>query len=103
MNSLLQMGGFFFLLAMLYLFLLRPAMNQEKELQKQRLTIQGTLQKGDQVLTSGGIYGTVVSVPEEKDEVILRIDDQVKIRVTRSGIIRNFTKEGSSATSAKPG
>lgn len=96
------MGGFLFLFAMLYFFLIRPALNQEKELQKQRLLIQGSLQKNDQVLTSGGIYGSVVSVSEEKDEVLLRVDDQAKIRVTRSGIIRNFTKEGSAANSAKP-
>ncbi|GEM_PF-5299372 len=100
---MLQMGGFVFLFVMVYLFWWQPAMKQEKELQNQRLLLQGTLQKGDQILTSGGIYGTVVSVPEEKDEVILRIEDQVKIRVTRSGVVRNFTKEGSSATSAKPG
>lgn len=99
----MEMGGFLFLFAMLYLFLLRPAMNQEKEVQKQRQTIQNNLQKNDQILTSGGIYGTVVALAEGRDEVTIRVDDQVKIKVTKSGIIRNFTREASTETPAKTG
>jgi preprotein translocase subunit YajC len=43
-----------------------------------------SLQKGDQVITSGGIYGTIHSV--EADVVYLRIGENVKIKVARSAV-----------------
>jgi preprotein translocase subunit YajC len=42
------------------------------------------LKTGDKVLTSGGIYGTIVGL--EGEAVQLRIADQVKVKVARSAI-----------------
>ena len=42
------------------------------------------VKKGDTVLTSGGIYGTIQAV--EPDVVFLRIADNVKIKVARSAV-----------------
>jgi len=99
MSFIWQTGGFVLLFGMLYLLFLRPAMKQEKE----RSNLQNSLQKNDRILTSGGIYGTVVSVSDTADELVLRVDDQVKIRVTRAGVVRNFTREEASQTPVKPG
>jgi preprotein translocase subunit YajC len=99
MSFIWQTGGMVLMFGVLYLLFLRPAMNQEKE----RATLQNSLQKNDKVLTSGGIYGTVVSIVENADELLLRVDDQVKIRVTRSGVVRNFTREEAAKTPATPG
>ena len=43
-----------------------------------------TLKKGDKVLTSGGIYGTVQGV--EAEVVYLKIAENVKVKVARSAI-----------------
>jgi preprotein translocase subunit YajC len=43
-----------------------------------------SLKKGDQVVTTGGIYGTVQGV--EADVVYLRIAENVKIKVARSAV-----------------
>ena len=45
---------------------------------KQRKKTQGSLKKGDRVVTSGGIYGTVQGV--EADVVYLKIAENVKVR-----------------------
>ena len=45
----------------------------------------GALKKGDNVVTSGGIYGTIVGFKNDTI-VVLKIDDQTKIRVQRSAV-----------------
>ena len=42
------------------------------------------LKKGDRVITTGGIYGVVQSV--EADAVILKIAENVKVKVARSAV-----------------
>jgi preprotein translocase subunit YajC len=71
-----------------YLLILRPQQKQEK----QRKAMMDALKKNDRVLTSAGIYGTVVSVDPDQDKVVVRIDDDRGVRVvfTRASIIRIF-------------
>ena len=63
-----------------------PQQQQEK---KRRAMIDG-LKKNDKVLTTGGIYGTVISVDAENDKVVLRVDDErgVKLAFTRASVAR---------------
>ena len=51
-----------------------------------------TLKKGDRVVTSGGIYGTIQGV--EPEVVYLKIAENVKVKVTRSAITGVLTSEG---------
>ena len=52
-----------------------------------------SLKKNDDVVTSGGIYGTVANV--QNDIVTLRIDDNTKIKVQKSAISKlKAKKEG---------
>ncbi len=44
----------------------------------------GALKNGDKVITSGGLFGTIVGL--EGDAIQLRISDQVKVKVLRSAI-----------------
>jgi preprotein translocase subunit YajC len=50
------------------------------------------LRKNDKVLTSAGIYGTVVSVDDKEDRVMVRIDDDrgVKVAFSKASIVRVF-------------
>jgi len=52
--------------------------------QKKHQEMLAKLAKGDRVVTSGGIYGTVVSV--DGDVVTLRVADNVKLQVARAAI-----------------
>lgn len=63
-----------------YLFLIRPQQKKQKE--HQGLISQ--LKKNDEVITAGGIHGTVVNVKE--DTVVLKVDDNVKIEFQKSTI-----------------
>ena len=44
----------------------------------------GSLKQGDRVLTSGGVYGTVIG--EKENILILKVADQVKIEVAKSAV-----------------
>ena len=69
-----------------YFMFIRPNMQQERK-RKQMLE---ALKKNDRVLTSAGIYGTVMSIDSEGDRVVLRIDDDrgVKVAFSRASVVR---------------
>jgi preprotein translocase subunit YajC len=69
-----------------YFMLLRPQQQQERK----RREMLSALKKNDRVLTSSGIYGTVVSIDPEADRVVLRIDDDrgVKVAFSKASITR---------------
>jgi preprotein translocase subunit YajC len=77
-------GGFFIVLlamfGLLYFLMIRPQRAQ----QRKHVEMLGTLKPGDEVITSGGIYGEVVQLDEER--VMLEIDDDVRIAVARRAI-----------------
>jgi preprotein translocase subunit YajC len=69
------------IMVIFYLLLILPAQRR----QKKTAAMQQALRNGDKVLTSGGIYGTVAGL--EDNAVLLRIAEQVKIRVARTAIV----------------
>jgi preprotein translocase subunit YajC len=72
-----------------YFLVIAPASKQRKKTQQ----MLETLKKGDRVLTTGGIYGTVQGV--ESDVVHLRIAENVKVRVAKSAIASVVTGDSS--------
>lgn len=67
--------------AVIYFLMIRPQQKQEK----QRRAMLGAVQKGDKVVTTGGIHGTITNMGE--DTVTLRVDN-IKMTVDRSAIGR---------------
>ena len=63
-----------------YFMLIRPQQKRAKE-HKQMLS---AIQKGDNVITSGGIHGKVASVNE--DSISLEISDGVKVKVSKEAV-----------------
>lgn len=53
----------------------------QRRMARERQNMLTSLKKNDRVLTSGGIYGTVVSVDEQQDKVTVRISDDPAVRV----------------------
>lgn len=74
------------MVAVFYFLMILPQQQQEK---KRRAMIEG-LKKNDKVLTSAGIYGTVMSVDAKNDKIVLRVDDErgVKLAVTTASVGR---------------
>ena len=68
-----------------YFIVIAPANKQRRKTQE----MLSSLKKGDQVLTSGGIYGTVQGV--DADVVYLRIAENVKVKVARSAVSNVIT------------
>ena len=63
-----------------YFLVIAPANKQRKKQQE----MLSALKKGDRVLTTGGIYGTIQGV--EPDAVYLKIAENTKVKVARSAI-----------------
>lgn len=68
--------------AVMWLFMIRPQQKQQKELAKFR----NSLEKGQKVVTAGGIHGTVKEV--KQNTIVIQIDRDVTIEVDKAMIMR---------------
>ena len=64
---------------------------QTQEQERQALLTK--MKKNDKVLTTAGIYGTVIAVGDNEDEIIVKIDDNVRVKMIKAAIARNLTNE----------
>jgi len=78
------------LILLFYVIVLRPA---QKRQQQERDSLLTGLKKNDKVITIGGIYGTVISVSDTEDEVVVKVDDNTRLKMTKSSISKNLTNE----------
>ena len=69
-----------------YFMIIRPQQKRQKERQK----MLDALEKGDKIITAGGIHGTVVGIEEKT--ALVQIADNVKVKVDR-GSIGNVLRE----------
>ena len=76
---LLLAGGFYFLL-------IAPQRKKQKEQDK----MVAALKSGDEVMTTGGIYGTITNVKD--DRFVVRISDTTKIEIAK-GFIQALAKK----------
>ena len=81
-SALLQMLQFLPLFVILYFLLIRPQQQQQKKLERMRKE----LKKGDRVLTTGGIIGTVIGIDDAK--AVLKIAEDVKVEFSKSAIVQ---------------
>ncbi len=79
-NFLTALVPFILIFLIFYILIIWPARKRQK---KHREMVE-QLKPGDKVITSGGIYGTVMGVQEDKIE--LKISANVKIEVAKSAI-----------------
>ena len=83
MPMLLMMVAIF---AIMYFFMIRPQQKKQKEIQK----FQNQLTEGTQVVTGGGIYGTVKSVDIQKGTVDVKIARDVVVTVDKSYVFKDM-------------
>ncbi len=85
-----QLGAFLpliLLFVIFYFLLIRP---QQKH-QKKRQELLSSLQKGDRVVTIGGIHGLIRDIND--DVLTVRVADNVNLKFSRQGIDRVIEEE----------
>jgi preprotein translocase subunit YajC len=75
---------------MFYFLILRPQ-NRER---RQRQKMVDELAKGDSILTTGGIYGTIDGVDKEKQTVQVTVAPKISIKIARSAVATVVAKKG---------
>ena len=81
-NPLALFFPFIMVFAIMYLLIWRPQSKQRKELQ----SLVENLKKGDKIVTSGGLLGTIAGI--QKEYVVIKVgdNDQNKLEVLKSSI-----------------
>jgi len=68
----------------MYMLIIRPQQKKQKDHQR----MIDALKKGDEIVTNGGVHGTIMGVKERDQTLIVKIADNVKIEVSRSAVAR---------------
>ena len=82
MSMIIMMVAIF---AIMWFFMIKPQQKKQKEIQK----FQNELTEGQQVITRGGIYGTVKSIDLTKNTVDIKIARDVVITVDKSYVFKD--------------
>lgn len=82
MPTLLMIGA---MIAIMYFFIMRPQQQRQKKIQEFR----NQLKVGQEVITSGGIYGKITYIDPNNSIVNLEIASGVRIRVDKSCLFAN--------------
>lgn len=78
-------SGMLMIIAMVvvfYFFMIRPQSKKQKEIKKAR----EAMQRGDKVVTAGGIFGTIQSINETTGTIMIEIAKGVDIKVSRDQV-----------------
>lgn len=77
MSNIILFGS---IILIFYFMIIRPQQKRTKERQK----MLDAIKKGDKVITSGGIYGSIAGIDDKT--VLVQIADNVKVKVERGSI-----------------
>ena len=87
-------GGMFTLVwfglifVLMYLLLIRP----QRKKQKEHNALLKELKKGDKVVTSGGMFGTIFAIDDERGRIVLKIGENTKLEFLRTSIAAKVDK-----------
>lgn len=88
-NPLVSLMPLILMFVIFYFLLIRPQQKKQKDHQK----MISELKKNDDIITTGGIHGTIVNVKDKTYS--LRVDDNVKIEISKSAVtgVKRRTEE----------
>ena len=72
-----------------YFLLIRPQRNRQRAQQ----ALVASLEVGDDVMTSGGIFGTIVDIDDDEGTVTVEIAPGTRVRMVRQGIAQRFVED----------
>jgi len=76
-STIIMFGAIF---VIFYFMIIRPQQKRSKE----RTKMLSNIEKGDKVVTSGGLHGTIAGLDEKT--VLLEVHDKLKLKFDRSAI-----------------
>jgi preprotein translocase subunit YajC len=86
-------SAFTFLIFLVPIGLLYFMMRSNKRRLNQQQTQQRAAEVGEEILTTSGIYGTIVQADDEDDTVLVEIAPGTRIKMVRAGIARRLTED----------
>ena len=84
-STLIMFGAIFLIF---YFMIIRPQQKKAKDRNK----LLSNLEKGDKVITSGGVHGIIAGLDEKT--ALLQVSDNLKMKVERSAITTVTAKKG---------
>ena len=87
-NPLMGFLPLVLIIVVMYFLMIRPQAKKQKE---HRAMLE-QLQKGDKILTSGGIVGTIAGVKENEGLLIVKIADNVKVELSKGSVAQVIKK-----------
>jgi preprotein translocase subunit YajC len=87
-NPVMNLVPIAFIFAIFYFLLIRPQQKQAKEHER----MLQDLKKGDKVLTTGGLYGTILGI--KGDDLEVKFSETVKLTLARSAVAKLISSEG---------
>lgn len=87
-NPLLSFLPLFLIIIIMYFLMIRPQAKKQKEHQN----MLKELQKGDRVMTTGGMIGKIAGIKENENILVVQIADSVKVEMSRSAIAQVLKK-----------
>ncbi len=81
-GSLLGFLPFILIIVVMYFLMIRPQVKRQKEKQK----MIDAVEKGDNIVTSGGIHGKITGFTDDGKTAIIQVDEKVKLNIDRSAI-----------------
>lgn len=76
-STIIMFGAIF---AIFYFMIIRPQQKRAKEREK----LLSNIEKGDKIITSGGVHATIVGIEEKS--VLIEIAPNVKVKIERSAV-----------------
>ncbi|HJX72278.1 MAG TPA: preprotein translocase subunit YajC [Bacteroidales bacterium] len=88
-NPLMGFLPLVLIIFIMYFLMIRPQAKKQKE-HKAMIT---SLEKGDKIMTSGGIVGIIQGVKDSEGLLIIKIADNVKIELSRTAVAQVIKKK----------
>ncbi|MBI2804731.1 MAG: preprotein translocase subunit YajC [Planctomycetes bacterium] len=92
-GGFLGSNGIILLPILFMLFYFVVILPQQRKQRKEQESLMSGMKKNDEVVTAAGIIGVIANIKEGGDEVVLKIDDNARMRVLKSSIVRIVKKE----------
>lgn len=83
-----MMLPFALMILVVYFLMIRPQQKKQKEHQR----MLSELKKGDKVVTTSGMFGTVFGISDNENKVILKVADDVKMEFLKSSIAQRVNQ-----------
>jgi preprotein translocase subunit YajC len=89
-STIIMFGAIFLIF---YFMIIRPQQKRSKEREK----MLSNIQKGDKIITSGGLHGSIVHIDEKT--VLLQVDNNIKLKYERSAVASIVSAKDKEVTS----